>query len=227
VPSFPRTLGLLVVGVAATTALTGCGSGLITRDLTRVPSVSSSPSSTPSTAAPSPSTSLEQPAPAPEPVVIPTGIAAYGDSVMLGAKAELAARGVTVDAIESRQFHSGVSIVRNAAAKGTLPKNVVVHLGTNGSLAVKDCRAIVDAAGPDRRVFFVTTHAPRPWIAGDNANLVACDADFPGRQVVLIDWHRPAARHAAWFYSDGIHLNGKGRAAYAAVVAAMVDKFRI
>jgi len=225
VPSFPRTLGLVVVGVAATTALTGCGSGLITRDLTRVPPVSSAPATGPS--APSPSPTLEQPAPTPEPVVIPSGVAAYGDSVMLGAKAELAARGVSVDAVESRQFHSGVSIVRNAAAKGTLPENVVVHLGTNGSLAVKDCRAIVDAAGPDRRVFFVTTHAARSWIAGDNANLVACEADYPGRQVVLIDWHRPAARHAAWFYSDGIHLNGKGRAAYAAVVAAMVDKFRI
>jgi len=76
-------------------------------------------------------------------------------------------------------------------------------------------------------VFFVTAHAPRSWIAGDNANLVACDAAYPGRQVVLIDWNRPAAMHAAWFYSDGIHLNGKGRAAYAAVVTAMVDKFRI
>jgi hypothetical protein len=223
VPSFPRTLGLLVVGVAATTALAGCGSGLITRDLTRVAPVSSSP--TPTSTSPSPTT--EQPAPTPEPVVIPTGVAAYGDSVMLGAKAELTARGVTVDAVESRQFHSGVSIVRNAAAKGTLPRNVVVHLGTNGSLAVKDCRAIVDAAGPDRRVFFVTAHAPRSWIAGDNANLLACDAGYPGRQVVLIDWQRPASRHAAWFYSDGIHLNGKGRAAYAAVVSAMVDKFRI
>jgi hypothetical protein len=226
VPSFPRTLGLLVVGVAATTALAGCGSGLITRDVTRVPPVSSSPSSTPSTT-PSPTPTLEQPAPTPEPVVIPTGVAAYGDSVMLGAKAELTARGVTVDAVESRQFHSGVSVVRNAVAKGTLPKNVVVHLGTNGSLAVKDCRAIVDAAGPERRVFFVTAHAPRSWIAGDNANLVACDADYPGRQVVLIDWHRPAAKHPAWFYSDGIHLNGQGRAAYAAVVDAMLDKFRI
>ena len=224
-PSFPRTLGLLVVGVAATTTLTGCGSGLITRDLARVPPVSSSPS--PTATSPSPSPTLGQPAPTPEPVVIPTGVAAYGDSVMLGAKKELTARGVTVDAVESRQFHSGVSIVRNAVAKNTLPRNVVVHLGTNGSLAVKDCRAIVDAAGPDRRVFFVTTHAPRSWIAGDNANLVACDADYPERQVVLIDWHRPAARHAAWFYSDGIHLNGRGRAAYAAVVAAMVDKFKI
>jgi len=225
VPSFPRTLGLVVVGVAVTTALTGCGSGLITRDLTRVPAPSASPSSSPTT--PSPSPTLEQPAPTPEPVVIPTGIAAYGDSVMLGAKAELTARGVSVDAVESRQFHSGVKLVRSAADKGTLPRNVVVHLGTNGSLAVKDCRAIVDAAGPDRRVFFVTAHAPRPWIAGDNANLVACVAAYTAPQVVLIDWNRSAARRAGWFYSDGIHLNGKGRAAYAAVVGATVDRFRI
>ena len=132
-PSFPRTLGLVVVGVAVTTALTGCGSGLITRDLTRVPAPSASPSSSPTT--PSPSPTLEQPAPTPEPVVIPTGIAAYGDSVMLGAKAELTARGVSVDAVESRQFHSGVKLVRSAADKGTLPRNVVVHLGTNVRVA--------------------------------------------------------------------------------------------
>jgi hypothetical protein len=139
---------------------------------------------------------------------------------MLGAKAQLVGHGRTVDAVESRQFHTGLGLVTRALARGTLPANLVVHLGTNGTLAVADCRALVDAAGPDRRVLFVTPHAPRPWIAADIAHLSQCSAAYPTGQVVLVDWNGPATRHPGWFYADGIHLNGPGRTAYAAVISA-------
>jgi hypothetical protein len=221
-PSFPRTLRFAVSGAVVATALVACGTVTIRHDLygaapaPAVPSALASATPTPaSSAAPAPAAPSAPAAP-----TVRSGTLLVGDSVMLGAKAALAGHGRTVDAIESRQFHTGVGVVTRAVGRGTLPATLVVHLGTNGTLAVADCRAVVDAAGPDRRVFFVTPHAPRSWIAADIAHLTQCRAAYPAGQVVLIDWNGPASRHPAWFYSDGIHLNGPGRTAYAALISA-------
>jgi len=53
-------------------------------------------------------------------LAIPGGRYAIGDSVMLGAKDELQRRGFVVNAVQSRQFHDAVSIVRQKAADSTL-----------------------------------------------------------------------------------------------------------
>jgi len=223
VPSFPRTLSAAVVGVAVVATIGACGTVTVGHSLrdggtgARVSGPSPSPS---------PTATVQQaaaPAPPPEPVLAPEGRAAFGDSVMLGAEAELVKSKVRVDALVGRQFHSGIVLLRRAVGSGTLPRNVIVHLGTNGSLAVDDCRAIVDKVGETRRLFFVTVHGPRSWMAGDNAHLAACAASFPEGRVVLVPWDATAKSHPEWFYADGIHLNGKGRAAYAALVTATVD----
>jgi hypothetical protein len=209
-----------VSGAVVATALAACGTVTIRHDLygtNPAPHVPAGNESTSTSAAPtSPAT------PTVAPVPVRPGTLLVGDSVMLGAKAELAGRGLTVDAVESRQFHTGVGLVTRAAARGTLPANLVVHLGTNGTLAVADCRAVVAAAGPDRRVFLVTPHAPRAWIAGDIAHLRQCMAASPAGRTVLVDWNGPALKHPAWFYSDRIHLNGRGRTAYAALITAAI-----
>jgi len=49
---------------------------------------------------------------------IPPGRLAVGDSVMLGAKGELVARGFRVNAIVSRQFRDAVSLVERLKAGG-------------------------------------------------------------------------------------------------------------
>ena len=66
---------------------------------------------------------------------IPQGRYAIGDSVMLGARQALVARGFRVNAVVSRQFRDVVPLVRQLAAGGHLPIEVIVHLGTNGLLA--------------------------------------------------------------------------------------------
>ena len=85
---------------------------------------------------------------------------AVGDSVMLGARSDLRASGFGVDATESRQAYKGPSLLRKRG--GRLPMNVVVHLGTNGTYPLATCKALVKAAGPDRRVFLVTVHVRLP-----------------------------------------------------------------
>jgi hypothetical protein len=223
VPSFPRTLSAAVLGVAVVASIGACGTVTVGHSLR---DSAAGGQGARSAATPSPTVSVQQaaaPAPAPEPVLAPEGRAAFGDSVMLGAEAELVKAKVRVDALVGRQFHSGIVLLRRAVGSGTLPRNVIVHLGTNGSLAVDDCRAIVDKVGETRRLFFVTVHGPRSWMAGDNAHLAACAASFPDGRVVLVPWDAIAKSHTEWFYADGIHLNGKGRAAYAALVTATVD----
>ena len=222
-PSFPRTLSAAVVGLATVASIGACGTVTVGHSLRD--SAAGGRNARPAATA-SPTASVLQaaaPAPAPEPVLAPEGRAAFGDSVMLGAETELVKEKVRVDALVGRQFHSGVVLLRRAVGSGTLPRNVIVHLGTNGTVAVEDCRKIVDKVGDTRRLFFVTVHGPRSWMASDNAHLAACAASYPEGRVVLVPWDATARSHPEWFYADGIHLNGQGRAAYAALVTATVD----
>ena len=63
-------------------------------------------------------------APGPAASAIAGGRYAIGDSVMLGARDELRARGFVVDTEKSRQFADAVTIVRHKAASGVLRRKV-------------------------------------------------------------------------------------------------------
>ncbi len=141
-----------------------------------------------------------------------------GDSVMLGAKAELNARGIRVNAVVSRQFHDGLQLVRSMAAAGTLPRKVIVHLGNNGVYLDGDCERLVRAAGSRRAVWLVTLKVPRPYRRRINKALHRCAASHANAH--LIDWYAYAKDHPGWFYSDSYHLNGTGRVRYATLLAS-------
>ena len=146
---------------------------------------------------------------------------AVGDSVMLGARPALKDRGFAVDAAVSRQSYSGPALLR---AKGSrLPRNVVVHLGTNGSFPLDTCRKLVRAAGPDRRVFLVTVSVPRSWEAGNNRVIRSCSGSFAPGRVTVVDWKAQAQRNPGWFYSDRVHLKPAGAQAFARLIDAAVD----
>jgi hypothetical protein len=151
---------------------------------------------------------------------IPRGKYAIGDSVMLGAKEELQARGFRVNAVTSRQFHDGVVLVRSMAAAGTLPRRVVVHLGTNGVYYEGDCGRLVRAAGSHRSVWLVTLKVPRPYRRWMNHMLRHCARTHANTR--LIDWYAYSHDHPAWFATDGYHLTAIGQQRYAALIAARV-----
>ncbi|MGZ4125537.1 MAG: hypothetical protein ACXVQU_08295 [Actinomycetota bacterium] len=153
---------------------------------------------------------------------VPWGRYAIGDSVMLGARDQLVADGFRVNAVVSRQFRDGPLLVRQLAAGGHLPRDLIVHLGTNGLLEPADCDAIVRAAGPDRHVFLVTDKVPRPYRDPNNARLRACAHRH--RNATVIDWYGDSRYHAAWFYPDGYHLTPPGRVAYAAFLDRSVRR---
>jgi hypothetical protein len=150
---------------------------------------------------------------------IPGGRYAIGDSVMLGAKDELQARGFVVDTRKSRQFSEAVGIVKRKKRHGLLRRKIVIHLGTNGVLIqASDCDHISRLAGRHRRVFLVTVTGPRKYPKirkAQNIRLHAC-ADRH-RNTLLIDWYAYSRGHGAWFY-DGMHLTQKGQRAYASLL---------
>jgi hypothetical protein len=142
---------------------------------------------------------------------------------MLGSKKLLEGRGFVVDAKVGRQFGASYNAIVKLRTANTLPSNIVIHLGTNGTISVHDCRAVVDAAGPDRRVFFVNVRVPRPWSHGNNVALGTCDAAYPVNRVIIINWAAAAGQHRDWFGPDDIHPDAAGRTAYTDLIASALD----
>ena len=154
----------------------------------------------------------------------PEGRILIGDSVAGMNSGALSARGFRVDSTVSRQFSSVPSIMKSYGSR--LPRNVVVHLGTNGTISLSTCQAAVKQAGSRRTVFFVTVRVPRSWEAGNNATLRACDRSFKGKRVRIIDWHRISDRNPSWFYADGFHpKESSGAIRYANLIDRAVDRF--
>jgi hypothetical protein len=200
-------------------------------------SVASSPHSTPSvTSAPAPPSTATQGSAVtaaatssvrsvPVAAAVNHGRYAIGDSVMLGSRSLLQARGFAVDAKVGRQFGAVVNAVIKLRNHHALPANIVVHLGTNGTIALRDCRALVDQAGPTRRVFLVNVRVPRPWTHGNNVVLDACDRSYPAARVVVINWAKAAAAHREWFGPDNVHPNAAGRKVYTQLIVDAVTRF--
>jgi hypothetical protein len=147
------------------------------------------------------------------------GVLAVGDSVMLGAADALRDRigGVEVDAAVSRQFGTGIDILRSRRDAGQLPGTIVFHLGTNGSIGGEACEAVMDLLA-GRRVLIVTLHVPRSWEAGNNAVLRDC-AYRHGAGIA--DWWSVAGRPGV-LAGDGYHLTATGAAAFADLVASLL-----
>jgi hypothetical protein len=147
---------------------------------------------------------------------------AIGDSVMLGAKYELQRRGFNVvDAAVSRQAATGPGLLRKRGAK--LPRNVVVHLGSNGSYTKAMCRELVRTAGPQRRVFLVTIKVPRSYERANNKMLRNCASGYSPDQVRIVDWNWAATKNPQWLYADGIHLRPEGARAFARIMRNAIN----
>ncbi len=149
---------------------------------------------------------------------IPPGRYAIGDSVMLGAKEELTARGIHVNASISRQFRDAVAIVEGLKAAGRLRRKIIIHLGNNGILIeAADCNRISEVAGPNRTVYLVNLKIPRWYRATQNRRLAAC-ADRRAN-TLLLDWFNFSRYHPSWFAADGYHLTATGQVRYAGFIA--------
>ena len=170
------------------------------------------PQSTASTTSSSSTTSTTLPLDQRPPIAI-------GESVMLGAKAQLEAKGFVVDAAESRQGKEVVGVLTQLRAAGRLGNTVVIHIGTNGEVSDATFAAIMANLPPQevKSVWFLTVRADRAWIDGNNARIVALPAKYPNVQVGYWADFVPKISGMA---SDGIHLvSAEAKQTYADLIA--------
>lgn len=135
-----------------------------------------------------------------------------GDSVMLGAADTVAAAGFEVDARGCRQWSAGLDIIRARARGKTLPRLVIVALGSNGGANLSHLQAASEVLGRDRVLGLVTPRGSAG--VGATTAIRRYAAAHPGR-VVLMDWVRVSGGHGSYFGGDGLHLGPAGARAMA------------
>lgn len=145
------------------------------------------------------------------------GTYAVGDSVMVDGQLYLQKMGITVDAAVSRQFDTGIAILRQLKSEGQLPHRVVIGLGTNGPMTQSDLDSALAMLQHESRVVLLTVREPRWWQNQVNAVVRAGAKRF--KNVRIADWYTASAGHPEWFAGDGIHLGPTGAMAYAHVIA--------
>ncbi|NLT04743.1 MAG: hypothetical protein GXY03_00385 [Solirubrobacterales bacterium] len=148
---------------------------------------------------------------------------AVGDSVLLGAARAVAARGFEVDVRGCRQTSEGLALLRARAAAGTLPRFVVIALGTNGPVTRADLAAALRIVGRDRLLGLVTPRELGGGSGADAETIRAVARRRPGR-TLLLDWVAAAAGRGGLTYGDGIHLAPAGQTAMADLFADGLDR---
>jgi peptidoglycan/LPS O-acetylase OafA/YrhL len=220
-------VGLVVVvvglgngGSAATPAAFGTQTEIKVRPGDTIPSTTALPGESTST-----STAPAAGTPTTAPGTPTTTVTAIGDSVMLGAYVPLKSTIDTmfnapvtgVDAAESRQFSTGVDIIQSYKDQGQLGQDVIVQLGTNGTIDPGEFDRMMGILSDRKKVIIVNAKVPRPWEQQVNDTMAAGVKKYGN--AVLLDWHDYGGAHPEFFYDDGIHLRPEGATAYAQFVA--------
>jgi hypothetical protein len=144
-----------------------------------------------------------------------------GDSVMLGAQSSLhrfIGDRIQMDANVSRHFSEGLDVVRRLHDAGQLGDEVVVHLGTNGSIPQDQLDEMMQLLSGVKRVVLVNTRVDRPWEQPDNDAIAAAVPRYPN--AVLLDWYTAASQHPEFLVDDGVHLSIAGQAFYSLMLAS-------
>ncbi len=148
---------------------------------------------------------------------------AVGDSVMLGAAAEMKKLidGLDVDAQVSRHLSATIEIVRQRRDADRLGRVVIVHIGDNGFIKEQQLDDLMQLLTNVPRVIIVNLKLPRTWEGPNNELLAAAVKRYPN--AVLLDWHTASADKPELFGKDGLHLGRVGARFYAELVAAQVN----
>jgi peptidoglycan/LPS O-acetylase OafA/YrhL len=163
-----------------------------------------------------------KPEQSPLPLKHPPRIMALGDSVMIGAAANLKARlgpGFSMNAKVGRQASEFVAIVEQIRREGHTPNAMIIQMGNNGPLYGEDMEAIQKATSDVGELFLISDHAPVSWIDESNHALAEAAEDWP--HTTLIDWAPVAAANEDLLW-DGIHLKPGAAGLYARLVSKAV-----
>ncbi len=133
---------------------------------------------------------------------------AVGESVMLGAKPTMEARGIRTVAEVSMGPDWELEQLQIAKTRYRITQGVVIQLGTNGTVTREQYEAVLDQVKDQKLVVMMTVKAPKPWIAGNNEIIRSLPQTHPN--VLVLDWEVAAqAPEIADHLSSndgGIHL---------------------
>jgi hypothetical protein len=142
-----------------------------------------------------------------------------GDSVLLGARTCVAAKGWSYDAKGSRQAPAVRDVLASMGKR--LPHLVAVHVGTNAGVTDQQIDAIMKVLGPKRIVVWITIQLPNDGRYShelrSNTTIRHAAWRFPNTR--LADWNAKSEPNlAAWTWSDHIHLQPAGCRAFATLI---------
>ncbi|MBS1863421.1 MAG: acyltransferase [Actinobacteria bacterium] len=152
-------------------------------------------------------------------------IVMLGDSVMIGAKEQLASRlgpGFSMDAKVGRQADEFLEIIEAIKRQGHRPAAMVIQWGNNGPLYSEDMEALRKATTNVGQLFLISDHAPVSW--QDESNEAIAEASKLWHHTTEIPWARVAEEGGESLFWDGIHLTPKGAGVYARLVSKVVHE---
>jgi peptidoglycan/LPS O-acetylase OafA/YrhL len=152
-------------------------------------------------------------------------IVMLGDSVMIGAEKNLAARlgpGFSMDAKVGRQADEFIAIVEKIKHGGHHPAAMVIQWGNNGPLYSEDMEALRKATTNVGQLFLISDHAPVSW--QDESNEAIAEASELWHHTTEIPWAETAEEGGESLFWDGIHLTPKGAGIYARLVSQVVHE---
>ncbi|WP_436665137.1 acyltransferase family protein [Lactiplantibacillus plantarum] len=140
-----------------------------------------------------------------------TDLTAIGDSVLLDVSSDLqdVIPGTVVQGRVGRQVTEVPGIINSLKSQGQLAHNVLLNIGTNGTITDDQAEQVVKLIGKDRQIFWVTAHVPtQSWQNQVNAQIAKTAKEHAN--VHVIDWHGRAQNQSGWFADDNVHPNTTG-----------------
>jgi hypothetical protein len=172
------------------------------------------------------------PTPPPTQPPLDRRVVVIGDSVILGAQADLYARlgfaGWNITAFAAAEsFFTWNAPALVDQLRPFMGEVVVIELGPNDAADLGLFSASIDQVMAHLqgipRVYWVNMRQFRPWVPAANAEIAAAATRFPNLRV--IDWDARSTPDLFTVGSDGLHLPPYGRAAMAEVVGVALDGY--
>ncbi len=157
----------------------------------------------------------------PKKKIAPRPPLAIGDSVMLFALPNLAAKGYNVNARGCRQFEEGIELLVARRRARRLPRLTVMALGADAGISARQINRVKKILGPKRKLGLVVPLETGGRESKD-ARVVRQAGRRDPRHVKVLDWPRYSRGHRNWFQPDHLHLTFAGAAGYARLMGKLI-----
>lgn len=159
-------------------------------------------------------------------------VTVIGDSITVGSEGALESSlpGVDIYAEVSKQFYTGtddnpggIEILQDLVDRDALRGTLIYALGTNSdAITSEQAEEVIDLAGPDRKVVFVTNYTTDNDYDSNNNVFIKMKNDNP-ENVFIADWKSAIQDDIdTYLAGDGIHPSVEGQELFASIIASTI-----